>query len=210
MADKKKFSLSRGLKNVRIVPVTVDDETAYTATGEAEQLIPAGEITMSAESEITQTWFDNTVFHSVGNEGATTVTITGAYLKPEMIAKITGKTVDETTGAIIDNGSYKEQYFAMSAEISMVDGSKALVWFLKGTFARPEETGRTEDDTVDSNNMTLEFTAVKTIFRFDGETGVKRVIVNSDSVDILADQDWFKQVVTPTNLATIVKKKATG
>ena len=207
MADTSKFSLSRGLKNVMIVPVTVDNEEGYTATGTPEKLIPAGEITISTDSEVVQTYFDDTVFASTGNEGSTTVTFTGAYLKPEMIAKITGKNVDETSGAIIDNGSFKEQYFAVSAEIGMLDGSKALVWFLKGTFNRPEETGKTEDDTTDSNGMTLEFTAVKTRFAFGGETGVKRVIINTDTTEMKADQDWFKQVVTPENLATVVQKK---
>lgn len=210
MADDKKFSLSRGLKDVMIVPVTVDSEEAYTAEGTPEKLIPAGEITITTDSEITQTWFDNTVFASVGNEGSTTVSLTGAYLKPEMIAKITGKTVDSATGAIIDNGSYKEQYFAMSARIQMLDGSEALVWFLKGTFARPEETGKTEDDTTDANGMTVEFTAIKTKFQFGGTEGVKRVMIDTTTSEMKETNDWFKQVVTPTNLATIVQKKVAG
>lgn len=202
-----KFSLSRGLKDVMVVPVTQDDELGYVADGTPEKLIPAGEITITTESEVAHTYFDDTVFASTGNEGSTTVSLTGAYLKPEMIAKITGKTVDETTGAIIDNGTFKEQYFAISARIGMLDGSEALVWFLKGTFNRPEETGKTEDDTTDSNGMTLEFTAIKTRFQFGGETGVKRVIINTDNTEMKASADWFKQVVTPENLDTVVQKK---
>lgn len=204
------FSLSRGLKDVVIVPVTVDDESAYTADGVPEKLIPAGEITITTESEKVDTWFDNDVFATAGNEGSTTISITGAYLKPAMVAKITGKTVDEATGAIIDNGDYKEQYFALGCRIGMVDGTEALVWFQKGTFARPEETGKTEDDTTDANGMTIEFTAIRTKFAFGGDKGVKRILVDTSTTDMMADQDWFKQVVTPANLSTIVKKKAAG
>ena len=89
----------------------------------------------------------------------------------------------------------------------MLDGSEALVWFLKGTFSIPEETGRTIDDSTDADGMTLEFSAVGTKFQFGGDKGVKRVVVDTSTTELVTEQDWFKQVVTPTNLNTIVKKK---
>lgn len=208
MANKN-FSMSRGLKDVYIMPVKADDETGYALEeGTPEKLIPAGTITMSADSEITNTYFDNVVFASVGSESATTVSIEGARLKAPMIAKITGKTVDSATGAIIDNGVYTEKYWALGARVQMLDGTEALIWFLKGTFAIPEETGRTVDDSTDADGTTLEFTAVSTIFQFGGDKGVKRVICDTTTSELMAEQDWFKQVVTPTNLATIVKEKS--
>lgn len=206
MSDK--FSLSRGLKDVMIAEITADSVEAYTPSTELEQLIPAGTITMSADSEKTDVYFDNVVFATAGTESATTVTIEGARLKPAMIAKITGKTIDEATGAIVDNGVWTEKYFALSARIQMLDGTEALVWFLKGTFAIPEETGRTIDDSTDTDGMTLEYSAVATKFQFGGDKGVKRVIIDTSTTEMNADADWFKQVVTPTNLSTIVKKKA--
>lgn len=208
MSDK--FSLSRGLKDVMIAEITADSVEAYTPSTEVEQLIPAGTITMSADSEKTDVYFDNVVFATAGTESATTVTIEGARLKPAMIAKITGKTIDETTGAIIDNGVWTEKYFALGARIQMLDGTEALVWFLKGTFAIPEETGRTIDDSTDADGMTLEFSAVATKYQFNGDKGVKRVIIDTSTTEMNADADWFKQVVTPTNLSTIVKKKTTA
>lgn len=209
MADKK-FSLSRGLKDVMICKVTGDDETGYTVAEEVEKLIPAGTITMSADSEKTDVYFDNVVFASAGTESATTVSIEGARLKPAMIAKITGKTIDATTGAIIDSGTYKEEYWALAGRIGMLDGTECLFWFLKGTFSIPEETGRTIDDTTDADGTTLEYSAVKTIFQFDGKDGCKRVVVDTSDTEMVELQDWFKQVVTPENLATIVKKKVTA
>ena len=206
MAEKK-FSLARGLKDVMIAEVTADDELAYTPSETVEHLIPAGTITMSADNERADTYFDNVAFASVGSESATTVTIEGARLKAEMIAKITGKTVDATTGAIIDSGIYRPKYFALGARIQMLDGTEALIWFLKGTFSIPEETGRTIDDGTDADGTTLEFSAVTTIFQFGGTEGVKRIVVDTSTTEIVTDQDWFAQVVTPTNLGTIVKKK---
>ena len=74
MSDSK-FSLSRGLKDVVIAEITADGIDAYTPSAEVEQLIPAGTITMSADSEKTDVYFDNVVFASAGTESATTVTI---------------------------------------------------------------------------------------------------------------------------------------
>ena len=208
MADKN-FSLSRGLKDVVIAEITADDATAYTASETIEKLIPAGTITMSADSEKTDTYFDNVVLATVGTESATTVTIEGARLKPAMVAKITGKEVDDTTGAIMDAGVYVEKYFALGARIQMLDGTEALVWFLKGTFSIPEETGRTIDDTTDADGMTLEFSAVRTKHEFGGK-GYKRMLADTSTSEMVELQDWFKQVVTPENVATIVKKKVTA
>ena len=209
MAEENKFSLSRGLKDVVICEVKADSVEAYTPDTLVEQLIPAGTITMSADSEKQDTYFDNVVFATVGSESSTTVTIEGARLKPTMVAKITGKTVDEATGAIIDNGVFVEKYFALGARIQMLDGSEALTWFLKGTFSIPEETGRTIDDSTDADGMTLEFTAVGTKYQFDGDKPVKRVVIDTSVTELVEGQDWFKQVVTPDKLATVVKKKGT-
>lgn len=206
MNKDKKFSLSRGLKDVFIAEIVEDSENAYTASETVEKLIPAGTITMSADSEKVDTWFDNKVFASVGTESATTVTLEGARLKPAMIAKITGKKVDETTGLVMDSGSYVPKYFAMSARVQMLDGTEALVWFLKGTFSIPEETGRTVDDTTDSDGMTLEFSAVKTQFEFGTGDGIKRMVMDTTDSQLLNTQDWFKQVVTPANKDTIAQK----
>lgn len=203
---KNKFSLSRGLKDVVIAEILADNADGYTASETVEKLIPAGTITMSADNEKTDTYFDNVVFASVGSESATTVTIEGARLKPAMIAKITNKTVDDATGAIIDSGVYVPKYFALGARIGMLDGTEALVWFLKGTFSIPEETGRTIDDTTDADGTTLEFSAVSTIYQFGTNAGVKRVVVDTSTTELATSQDWFAQVVTPENLATIVQK----
>lgn len=208
MADKN-FSLSRGLKDVVIAEITADDATAYTASESIEKLIPAGTITMSADSEKADTYFDNVVFASVGTESATTVTIEGARLKPEMIAKITGKEVDATTGVIMDAGVYTEKYFALGARIQMLDGTEALVWYLKGTFSIPEETGRTIDDGTDADGTTLEFSAVRTKHEFNGK-GYKRMVADTTVSEMVELKDWFEQVVTPDNVNTIVKKKVTG
>lgn len=202
MAD---FTLTRGLKNVVYAEVTADDNANYTV-GKVKPLIPSGNLATSVNSSTNDTYFDNALFYRAGQEAETTVTIDGAFLRPAQIAELTGKNVDSATGAIIDDGTYHEKYFAVGAEIGMVDGTKMLVWFLKGTFGYPAENAKTEDASTDVNGMQLTYSAVRTINTFEGTAGCKRVICDTAESKVKADSDWFKQVVTPSNVATIIEK----
>ena len=207
------FVLKRGLANVFAAEVTKDEnaDDGY-AVGTPFHLIPAGEMTRNATTDKTSVFFDNVVFYESGNESATDVSITGAALRPADVARITGKYVDPETGAVLDTGEYKEKYFAVGGETMNTDGTKEYFWFLKGTFAIPEQADKTEDDSTDTNGMTLNFSAIRTKHQFDvgGEKkGMKRVVIDTKTTKLKADQDWTKQVVTPKNLSTIVEKIAT-
>lgn len=201
------FTLSRGLKNIKFAEVTKDDSSAYTV-GETKQLIPAGNLSISVESSTNDTYFDNAMFYRAGQEGNSTVTIDGAMLRPDLVAEITGKTVDATTGVVLDDGKYHEKYFAVGGEIGLVDGTKLNVWFLKGTFSYPQEQAKTEDASTDTNGMSLTFNAVRTIFEFVGKGSCKRVIMDTGVSEMNESKDFFEQVVTPANVGTLVKKKA--
>lgn len=200
-----KFSLTRGLKNIMYAEVTKDDSTGYTV-GTPEKLIPAGNLSISVDSATNDTYFDNAMFHRAGQEGNSTVTIDGAMLRPDMLADITGKTVD-ATGAIIDDGKYHEKYFALGGEIGLVDGTTLNVWFLKGTFGYPDETAKTEDASTDVGGMTLTYNAVRTIYEFT--TGsCKRIVMDTEVSELVEGADWFKQVVTPETVSTVISKKS--
>lgn len=207
----EQFVLKRGLQNIFAAEILTDDnaEDGGYKFGTPFHLIPAGEMTRNAENEKVDTYFDNTVFASVGKEGATEVSITGAALRPEALAKLNNKYVDPTTGAVLDTGEYKPKYFALGGEADSHDGTKELFWFMKGTFAIPEQADKTEDDSTDTNGMTLTYSAIKTAHLFDinGEKKpMKRVVIDTATTVLKADQDWTKQVVTPENLAEIVQK----
>lgn len=207
----EQFVLKRGLQNIFAAEIEIDnnEEGGGYKVGEPFHLIPAGEMTRNAENEKVDTYFDNTVFASVGKEGATEVSITGAALRPDALARLNNKYVDPQTGAVLDTGEYKPKYFALGGEADSHDGTKELFWFMKGTFAIPEQADKTEDDSTDTNGMTLTYSAIKTAHLFDvnGEKKpMKRVVIDTATTELKADQDWTKQVVTPDNLATIVQK----
>lgn len=205
------FVLKRGIKNIFAAEILTDDnetDGGYTA-GTPFHLIPAGEMSRTADNESLNIYFDNTVFDTVGKEGATEISITGAALRPEAVAKINNKYVDPTTGAIIDTGEYNPKYFALGGETDNTDGTKEYFWFMKGTFAIPEQTDKTKDDTTDTNGMTLTYSAVQTqhLFEVNGEDKpMKRVVIDTATSKLTDGKNWTDEVVTPDNLSTIVTK----
>lgn len=203
------FVMKRGLSNIFAAEVLSDglDGIEY---GTPFHLIPAGEMSRTADNEKVDTYFDNVVFATIGKEGATEVSITGAALRPEALAKINNKYVDPTTGAVLDTGEFNPKYFALGGEADNTDGTKEYFWFMKGTFAIPEQADKTKDDSTDTNGMSLTYSAVQTqhLFDVDGQKKpMKRVVIDTATTVLNADQSWTKQVATPDNLATIVKKK---
>ena len=208
------FVLKRGLRNIFAAEITKDNnetEGGYV-TGTPFHLIPAGEMTRTADNEKKDTYFDNAVFFTTGKEGATEVSITGAALRPSLLAKINNKIVDESTGAVLDTGEYNPKYFALGGEAENTDGTLELFWFLKGTFSIPEQADKTKDDSTDTNGMTLTYSAVQTqhLFNVNGaDKPMKRVVIDTNTTILKDSQDWTAQVVTPENLATVVEKKTT-
>lgn len=198
------FTLKRGLSNVFAAEVLVDTKDAFE-TGTPFHLIPAGEMTRTVDSEKTDIYFDNTVFDTSGKEGATEISVTGAALRAPDIAKLLGKTVDETTGAVIDDGEYHTKYFAVGGEAKNKDGTKEYFWFMKGTFTAPEQADKTEDDSTDTNGTSLTYSAIKTTHEFNGKR-CKRIAIDTETTKLKEDQEWTAQVVTPENLETVVEK----
>ena len=204
------FVLKRGLRNIFAAEITKDNnetEGGYV-TGTPFHLIPAGEMTRTADNEKKDTYFDNAVFFTTGKEGATEVSITGAALRPSLLAKINNKIVDESTGAVLDTGEYNPKYFALGGEAENTDGTLELFWFLKGTFSIPEQADKTKDDSTDTNGMTLTYSAVQTqhLFNINGaDKPMKRVEKKKNTTNLKASQDKTTQVITTENIATVVE-----
>lgn len=208
VSSEKSFTLKRGLKNVFAAEILTDDngDSGYT-TGTPFHLIPAGEMSRTVDSEKKDVFFDDGVFATVGKEAATEISITGAALRPDALARINNKDIDETTGAVIDSGKFKPKYFAIGGEAENLDGTSELFWFMKGSFAIPEQADKTIDDSTDTNGMTLVFSAVSTQHIFELKNEVcKRVVIDTSVTELKADQDWTAQVVTPDNLSTVCQK----
>lgn len=203
----EKFTLKRGLENIYAAKITEDTEEAFT-TETPFHLIPAGELSVSVDNEQTPYYFDNTVFANVGREGKSEVTVSGAGLRAAAIANINGKSIDETTGAVIDEGVFKDgEYFALGAKKNNLDGTSEMFWFLKGTFAIPDESAKTKGEDTDATGTELTYSAIPTVHKFTNTNKVcKRVIIDEATTKVKDNKDWFEQVVTPDNLGTVCEK----
>ena len=208
MAEKK-FGLLRGLSEIFICEIE-DTPDAYTPKGTPEQLVPAGELKITKSVDKTQVYYDNAMYAEIAKEAPSEMEIIGAAIRAAYIAWLEGKTVDSTTGAIIDDGDAHEKYFAISGKKDYTDGTSEYFWFLKCTYGGSEEATKTADDSTDAAGMTLPFTAYKTQHQFtaNGNKGAKVVRIDTENTVLKDKATWTAQVVTPDNLSTIVQKKA--
>lgn len=204
--EDKKFGLLRGLSEIYIDEIS-DSAEAYTPAGKPEQLIPAGELKIKKSVDKTQVYFDNALYAEVRKENASEMELVGAAIRAMFNAWLEGKSIDTTTGAIMDDGEAHEKYFAISGKKDYTDGTSEYFWFLKCSYGGAEESSKTKNNSTDSSGMTLPFTAYKTQFKFtNGNKAAKVVRIDTSTTKIKADASWTKQVVTPDNLSEVIEK----
>lgn len=205
MSDKK-FGLLRGLSDIFICEIE-DTEAEYKVIGTPEKLIPAGELTVSKSVDKAQTYFDNSLYQEVGKENPSELSLVGAAVRAAFLAWIEGKTVDEATGAVLDDGAWHSKFFAICGKRGYNDETYEYFWFHKCAFNGAEEAGKTEDDSTDAAGMTLPFIAYKTTHKFEKTGKPSKVLkIDSTSTQLLPDASWTAQVVTPDNLETVCQK----
>lgn len=205
MPDAYKYEEYQGFDSLFAAEITKDDATGYTA-GTPFALAPAGEISVSTDRASSPKYYDNQPFLIVTAEGFDEATLTVPVLPIALIARLLGKIVDTTTGALLDTGVTQTKYYALGYRLKFTDGTYRYVWRHKGTFRQEEESAKSQDNTTDTNNHQLIFTGITTIYKFTmpdtSKKPGKQIVV--DERDGKADvSTWFTQVVTPENLTAI-------
>lgn len=198
----------RGIDGLVIAEVLKDDneETGGYVTGPVEPLLPVAEIGKTTESSAEAHHYDNQPMIIVTGEGPDEITVTGAGLSSEMRAKITGRSYDETTGALVE-GPRRIRYFAMGYRTKDTNGHYRLVWRYKGTFNIPDENHKTEDSGTEANGTELVYTGIYTNHIFtkgqlneagEWERGPGKGLV-VDAYKDLADVSKFFDTVTTSD-----------
>ena len=197
----------RGVDNLYVARVTKDDSTGYTCETPVK-LAPVAEIGKSTDSSSEAHYYDNKALIVINSEGADTITITVAPPELEMLAKITGRTFDDTTGMMVDNVR-ENSYFAIMYRTKGTDGKYRYVSRLKGQFGIPDETAATENDGTDANNTQITFTGIYTEYEFTKGGSAKGIVV--DTRYALADvSSFFAQVQTPDTVSASATVNVTG
>lgn len=192
----------RGCDMLVYAEVLTDGASGITF-GEVLNLAPIGNYGKSSSASSTTKFYDNAPALTISAEDADTITLLTPVLPLNRLADITGKTYDEATGALLD-GDKHEKYFALGVRCKLTDGTYRYIWRLKGTFAVPDEEAKTEDNTTDTNNMTLTYTGIKTLYEFAKEGRSKGVVIDERdgkcSPTKLANE-WFDEVQTSDTIS---------
>lgn len=206
--DDTKTVEFRGCDNLVIAKITQDAAGAAYTTGTVSVLAPVAEISKTVENSSETHYYDNVGAIIIRAEGSDEITLTVPALPLATLALITGKKIDETTGAFID-GESEETYFAVGYRLRLTDGTHRYVWRLKGSFSIPDETSSTENDGTDTNNQEITFTGVKTITQFANGGRAKAVVIDErdDKCDLT---NFFTTVQTPDTIAALATSTITA
>lgn len=186
----------RGTDHLVYAEVLTDNNAVgegYT-TGAVKVLAPVAEISKTVETASDTKYYDNKPALTINAEGADTITLTVPALPLSVLADITGKSYDSTSGAFMD-GLATPKYFALGYRLRLTDGTYRYVWRYKGSFAIPDETSQTENAGTDSNNQTLTYTGIQTMHTFT-KTGASGKALVIDQRDTSINLSTFFNTVT--------------
>ena len=199
---EEKYEEYQGFDSLCIAEITEDSKENYSV-GEVEVLAPAGEISKTTESDLATKYYDNQPYLNIASEGADEVTLTVPVLPLSKQAKITGKLIDEATGALLDDGDPHVKYFALLYRLKFTDGTYRYVVRHKGSFKMGDEAAKSQDSSTDSNNMTLTFTGIKTKHKFVKTNNGSKAIVADEREGKVDVSTWFEEVVTPDTIKAV-------
>lgn len=192
----------RGCRNLVFAEVTKDDSTGYT-TGEVQHLAPVAEISKTVETSSAVHYYDNKGLIVISAEGADTVTFTIAVPDMATYAMLTGRTYDATKKMFIES-QRTHKYFAVGYVLGEIgEGqNERYVWRLKGEFAPPDESSKTEDDGTDASNLSLVYSGIYTEHAFEngkgtGVAGSVKAVSVMKSDNVATETEFFAAVVTP-------------
>lgn len=198
----------RGVDNFYFAEVIEDDANGYSCGTPVH--IPVQEVGKAVDAASEAHYYDNKAMIVVNSESADTITLVLAPPVLQLLAQMTGKSFDATTGMMVDSPR-QNKYFAIMYRTKGTDGGYRYVSRLKGQFNIPEESVQTENDGTDTTNTSIEFTGIYTEHEFTKgiyngtsweKAGVKGIVV--DARYGLADlSTFFSAIQTPDSVQTV-------
>ena len=205
----KKYFEYRGVENAVYARI-LEDSPEHFLTDIVKDFTGVSEISKVTESVNEAHFYDNVPAIVVDSSGVDEIAINASGIPFPVLAEITGETYEEDTGELVEEEA-DTGYFAFGYVTNKTDGTKVLVWRLKGKFSIPGTTSATKDSGTDANGQELTFTGVTTIHRFN-LTGRGARAVNIDtSLNPDANMiEFFASVQTPDLVHTVVLQTAEG
>lgn len=190
----------RGVSNAVYAEITADTAENFT-TGTVKDLTGVSEIGKTTDSANETHYYDNLPAIVIDSVGSDEITINTSGIPLDVLADITGQYYDQTTGMLVEQES-TPKYFAFGYITDKTDGTKVLVWRLKGKFSIPGTTSATKDDGTDANGQELTYTGISTVHKFT-KTGKPARAINIDTSvnQAMTDATFFEQVNTPDTIS---------
>lgn len=190
----------RGVSNAVYAEITADTAADFT-TGAVKDLTGVSEIGKTTDSANETHYYDNLPAIVIDSVGSDEITINTSGIPLDVLADITGQYYDEKTGMLVEQES-TPKYFAFGYITDKTDGTKVLVWRLKGKFSIPGTTSATKDDGTDANGQELTYTGISTVHKFT-KTGKPARAINIDTSvnEAMTDATFFAQVNTPDTIS---------
>ena len=190
----------RGVSNAVYAEITADTAADFT-TGAVKDLTGVSEIGKTTDSANETHYYDNLPAIVIDSVGSDKITINTSGIPLDVLADITGQYYDEQTGMLVEQES-TPKYFAFGYITDKTDGTKVLVWRLKGKFSIPGTTSATKNDGTDANGQELTYTGISTVHKFT-KTGKPARAINIDTSvnQAMTDATFFAQVNTPDTIS---------
>ena len=190
----------RGVSNAVYAEITADTAENFT-TGAVKDLTGVSEIGKTTDSANETHYYDNLPAIVIDSVGSDEITINTSGIPLDVLADITGQYYDQTTGMLVEQES-TPKYFAFGYITDKTDGTKVLVWRLKGKFSIPGTTSATKDDGTDANGQELTYTGISTVHKFT-KTGKPARAINIDTSvnQTITEDNFFETVNTPDTIS---------
>ena len=190
----------RGVSNAVYAEITADTAADFT-TGAVKDLTGVSEIGKTTDSANETHYYDNLPAIVIDSVGSDEITINTSGIPLDVLADITGQYYDQTTGMLVEQES-TPKYFAFGYITDKTDGTKVLVWRLKGKFSMPGTTSATKDDGTDANGQELTYTGISTVHKFT-KTGKPARAINIDTSvnQTITEENFFATVNTPDTIS---------
>lgn len=197
----KKYFEYRGVSNAVYAEVLVDTAETFS-TGTVKDFTGVSEIGKSTDSSNETHYYDNLPAIVIDSVGSDEININASGIPLDVQADISGQYYDAATGMLVEQEG-TPKYFAFGYITEKTDGSKVLVWRLKGKFSIPGVTAATKDDGTDANGQELTYTGISTVHKFTANGKPARAINIDTSVNqLMSESAFFASVQTPDTIAT--------
>lgn len=195
----KKYFEYRGVSNAVYAEITADTAENFT-TGTVKDFTGVSEIGRTTESSNEAHYYDNIPAIVIDSVGADEVTISASGIPLDVMAEITGQYYDSAKGLFVEQEA-APKYYAFGYITDKTDGTKVLVWRLKGKFSIPDTTSATKDDGTDANGQEITYTGINTTHKFTATgKGAKAVNIDTSVNETIKEETFFGTVMTPDTI----------